>query len=107
MAIRWPFQGTDAAPEQAPPLPPPRFAVGNRVTTRWGRATVEQICDWATLGGRAYQVRHAWSSAPPGFGHFFGEDDIELAGPEPATPNHEEEQEPAAAAPAPAQWELF
>ncbi len=77
MAILWPFPG-HAEPEGPPkPLPPTRFAVGDLVTTRWGRATVIAICDWAYDDGRAILVKHDGSSAPPGFGHIFCDADIE------------------------------
>jgi hypothetical protein len=51
--------------------------VGDRVTTRWGSATVIAICGWAYDDGRAILVKHDWSSAPPGFGHTFSDADIE------------------------------
>ena len=90
MAVIWPFPG-QAEPEGPPkPLPPTRFAVGELVTTRWGRATVIAICDWAYDDGRAILVKHDWSSAPPGFGHIFSDADIE---PRVEQPSEEDEAE--------------
>lgn len=78
MTIHWPFPSQDAPP-QAYDLPAPRFAIGNRVTTRWGRGTVIAVHDWPNVSdSRAYSIRHDWSSGPEGFGHIFGEVDIEL-----------------------------
>lgn len=81
----WPFPGSSCQPpREIPPLPSARFAIGDRVKTRWGRATVIAVHDWDTVGGsRAYTVKHDWSDAPPDFGHLFGEEDCELARPEP------------------------
>ncbi len=77
----WPFPGQNTAPwwECYPPhnLPPPRFAVGDRITTRWGSATVLRIHDCEHFGSRSYHVRHDDSSAPPGFGKTWSEADME------------------------------
>lgn len=77
MSIIWPFPGTDEPHGPPKPLPPTRFAIGDRVTTCWGSATVIAISDWAYDDGRAILVKHDWSSAPPGFGHSFSDADIE------------------------------
>jgi hypothetical protein len=72
------FDGTEQDP------PPPRFAVGDRVVTAWGRATVIAIHEMPWFGSaRVYTVKHDWSDAPAGFGHHFGENECEPAGPEP------------------------
>lgn len=77
--ILWPFPGQPASPPPVHDLPQPRFSVGDRVTTRWGRATVMKVEDWPDcMGDRIYHVRHDWSDAPPGFGHLFGEGDMTL-----------------------------
>jgi hypothetical protein len=88
--VHWPFPGTDGrtgmngAPLVRALLPPARFVDGDWVSTRWGTALVLKVCDWAAIGGRAYHVRHTWCDSPPGFGHFFGEDECEPAAkPEP------------------------
>lgn len=78
MAVLWPFPGHPV--EHRPPhnLPPPRFAVGDRVTTKWGSATVQRVCDYyGCSGSRTYHLRHDWCSSPEGFGHFFDEDDMQ------------------------------
>lgn len=76
----WPFPGADPSRwwEAYPPhnLPPPRWAAGDRVQTRWGRATVLSVHDWEFFGSRAYHVRHDGSEAPPGFGKTWGEEDM-------------------------------
>jgi hypothetical protein len=77
----WPFPGQPQRPwwECCPPhnLPPPRFAVGDRVETRWGAATVLRVYDHEHFDGRAYQLRYDWAQdAPPGFGHRWGESDM-------------------------------
>jgi len=63
----------------APPDPWPaaaRFRQGDRVETRWGRATVLRVFDTPHFeSARSYLVKHDWSNAPPGFGHEFGEDE--------------------------------
>jgi hypothetical protein len=94
----WPFPGQPQRPwwECCPPhnLPPPRFAVGDRVETRWGAATVLRVYDHEHFDGRAYQLRYDWAQdAPPGFGHRWSESDmrplVEASGSaddEPATP---------------------
>ncbi len=77
----WPFPGqsSDRWWEAYPPhnLPPPRFAVGDRVETRWGSATVLRIYDYEHFDGRRYQLRYDFSSAPEGFGHGWGENDMQ------------------------------
>ena len=77
----WPFPGQNTAPwwECYPPhnLPPPRFAVGDRVQTRWGYATVTRIYDYEYFDGRLYQLHYDWSSAPVAFGHRWSEADME------------------------------
>lgn len=77
----WPFPGQEAAEAFGPcqPLPLARFAAGDSVATRWGRGTVIAVQECAWNAYRAYGVRHTWSSAPEGFGHFFDEDELELA----------------------------
>jgi hypothetical protein len=77
-ATHWPFPGQEHLPAPVYDLPPARFAVGDQVKTRWGTATVLKVNDWPAIAGRAYLVKHTWSTAPEGFGHQFGEDDIEL-----------------------------
>lgn len=76
----WPFPG-HASPwwEAYPPhnLPPPRFAVGDRVRTRWGSYTVLVVRDRELFGSREYHCRPDGSSAPPGFGHAWGEADMQ------------------------------
>lgn len=61
-------------PDPTEDLPPARYAIGDRVTSSWGRGTVCGVEVWA-MGdaGRAYTVHHDFSSAPPNFGHCFGE----------------------------------
>lgn len=77
----WPFPGQPQRPwsECYPPhnLPPPRFAVGDRVVTRWGRATVLRVYDHEHFDGRAYHLRFDFSSAPEGFGHQWSEADMQ------------------------------
>lgn len=79
--VIWPFPGQNTAPwwECYPPhnLPPPRFAVGDRVTTRWGSATVLRVHDCEHFGSRSYHVRHDYTNAPPGFGKTWSEGDME------------------------------
>ncbi len=77
MRVIWPFPGQDEPHGPPKPLPPTRFSVGDRVTTRWGSATVIAICGWAYDDGRAILVKHDWSSAPPGFGHHYSDADME------------------------------
>lgn len=72
----WPWPGQPVPHLVLPYLPPPRFAAGERVGTRWGSGTVIRVLDWALFESRAYLVRLVGSSAPPGFGHRFGEDDL-------------------------------
>lgn len=83
----WPFPG-QSAPwwEHLPPhnLAPPCFAVGDRIETRWGRATVLRIYDHEHFDGRAYHVRHDGTASPPGFGKTWSESDMQPAEPEPA-----------------------
>lgn len=114
MAVLWPFPGADEPHGPPKPLPPTRFAVGDIVTTRWGRATVIAIHDWAYDDGRAILVKHDWSSAPPGFGHTFSDADIELRVEQPSEEEDAEAFQPAAeprqamaAVELPAQWSLF
>lgn len=95
MAVLWPFPGTDEPHGPPKPLPPTRFAVGDLVTTGWGRATVIAICGWAYDDGRAILVKHDWSSAPPGFGHTFSDADIELRVEQPSDGEDAEEFHPA------------
>lgn len=57
---------------------PPRFARGDRVRTRMGRATVLRDLVYALDGERCYLVRHTWADGDPEFGHVFREGDIEL-----------------------------
>ena len=111
----WPFPGTDEPHGPPKPLPPTRFAVGDRVTTRWGRATVIAICAWAyDDDNRAILVKHDWSSASPGFGHIFSDADIEPRVEQPSDENADEVFRPAgepcqavAAVEQPAQRSLF
>lgn len=98
----WPFPGQEDARWwiDYPPhnLPAPRFAVGDRVTTRWGSATVTRILDYYGLdGSRVYSVRHDWSSSPEGFGHFFEEAGMQPLVEHQAEPEPEEVFQPAAA----------
>jgi len=106
----WPFPGTDWSWAAYPPhnLPPPRFSVGDRVQTRWGRATVVRIHDWEWFGSRAYHLRDDGSDAPPGFGKTWSESDMEPVVDLPAG-DEDDELPPCMAAPraeAP-QLELF
>lgn len=104
MSVHWPFPGQDEGPPPVYDLPPPRFAVGDRVITRWGWATVGRVMDWPNCSDtRAYHVRHDWCDSPPGFGHIFGEADME---PLVEPPRTEEPADEPPAAPAP-QLELF
>ena len=96
MAVLWPFPGQDEPHGPPKPLPPTRFAVGDRVTTRWGSATVIAICEWAYDDGRAILVKHDWSSEPPGFGHLFSDADIELRVEQPPGEDDAEAFQPAA-----------
>lgn len=77
----WPFPGQPQRPwwECCPPhnLPPPRFAVGDRVETRWGAATVLRVYDREHFDGRAYHLRFDFSSAPDGFGKTWSEADMQ------------------------------
>lgn len=94
----WPFPGQEVAWwEHYPPhnLPPPRFAVGDCVETRWGRAVVISVKDYEGLAGRCYLVKHDWSSAPPGFGHWFGEHGMQPAGPLPQWLDDDDDDAPA------------
>lgn len=75
----WPFPNSGEPWWHAYPphnMPPPRFAVGDRVRTRWGSYTVLSVHDWEYFGGRAYHCRPDGSSAPPSFGHTWGEHDM-------------------------------
>lgn len=107
----WPFPGASGPWWEAYPphnLPPPRFAVGDRVRTRWGSYTVLSVSDHEFFGSRAYHCRPDGSSAPPGFGHQWGEADMEPLVERIAEP---EDDELFQAAPAPGprleQLELF
>jgi hypothetical protein len=72
-----------------------RFRQGDRIETRWGRATVLAVYDYPYFeSARSYQVKHDWSDAPPGFGHQFGEDECRPAGPEPTYTDDEETTTP-------------
>lgn len=106
----WPFPVQDAARwfEAYPPhnLPPPRFAVGDRVETRWYFGTVIRVFDCEHFGSRCYQVRGDGSDAPPGFGHRWAEDDMQPARERPAEPEEDAPAQPAPRAEAP-QLELF
>jgi hypothetical protein len=77
-ATHWPFPGQAHLPPPVYDLPPPHFAVGDQVKTRWGTATVLRVFDWPGVSGRSYLVKHTWSTTPDGFGHQFCEDAIEL-----------------------------
>lgn len=96
----WPFPGqsSDRWWEAYPPhnLPPPRFAVGDRVTTRWGSATVLRIHDWEHFGSRGYHLRFAGSDAPAGFGNTWGEADMQPLVERQAAPEPEEVFQPVA-----------
>jgi hypothetical protein len=107
----WPFPGANGPWWEAYPphnLPPPRFAVGDRVRTPWGGYTVLVVRDYEHFGSRSYHCRPDGSSSPPGFGHTWGEDDMEPLVEQPAAP---EPVEVFHAAPAPRaqveQMELF
>ena len=107
----WPFPGQSEGRwwENYPPhnLPPPAFSVGDRVVTRWGTATVLRVYDYEGFAGRAYQVRYDFSSAPPGFGHQWGENDMQPAPPPCADWDEPEEPAPAPVKVAAPQLELF
>jgi hypothetical protein len=62
------------SPDPPQDLPPACYAIGDRVTSKWGNGTICGVEAWA-MGdaGRAYNVHHDFSSAPPNFGHCFGE----------------------------------
>lgn len=110
--VIWPFPGQNTSPwwEFYPPhnLPPPRFAVGDRVTTRWGSATVLRVYDHEHFDGRAYQLRYDFSSSPPGFGHQWSEADMQPLVEQAAEPDPEEVFQPAPTAAARVeQMELF
>lgn len=107
----WPFPGQASAPwwECYPPhnLPPARFAPGDRVTTRWGTATVLQAYDYEHFDGRAYQIRYDGSSAPPGFGHRWSEADMQPLVEQAAEPEADEAIEPVKPRRVTAQADLF
>lgn len=90
----WPFPGQscDRWWEAYPPhnLPAPRFAVGDRVTTRWGSYTVLSVRDHEFFGGREYHCRPDGSTAPPGFGHTWSEADMQPLVERQAEPEPEE-----------------
>jgi hypothetical protein len=60
-----------------PQLPPARFAIGDRVVSSWGDATVIRVFDGGLNARRSYLIKHDWSNAPAGFGHCFGEHELE------------------------------
>lgn len=97
----WPYPVQPSAELEPQNLPPPRFAVGDRVTGRWGDATVIKPLDWGSLeGSRAYLIKHDWADGPPTFGHEAYEDDLQ-----PGQPRSEPEpDEPSAQL---AQLEMF
>jgi hypothetical protein len=111
----WPFPGQEGPWWEAYPphnLPPPRFAPGDRVTTRWGSATVQRVYDCEYFDGRLYQLRYDWSSsAPPGFGHRWSENDMEqiAEGDQPAQVEADPQPQPPVLSDAPTleQLELF
>lgn len=79
----WLIPSTTRAPGQ-------KFVPGDRVLTRWGRATVLNAYERPYFdSARSYHVRHDWVDSPPGFGHHFGENECEPGGPEPV---YEEEE---------------
>lgn len=89
----WPFPGDNTPWWHAYPphnLPPPRFAIGDRVTTRWGSATVLQVHDWEHFGSRGYHLRYDFSSSPPGFGHTWSEADMHPLAEHPAESEDDE-----------------
>jgi hypothetical protein len=89
-------------------MPPPRFAVGGLVETRWGSATVLRVYDHEHFDGRAYQLRYDWvQDTPPGFGHHWSESDMQPAGPRPTWHDEPAQAEVAPAAKAEPQLELF
>lgn len=93
----WPFPGCNGPWwESYPPhnLPPPRFAPGNRVRTRWGSYTVLVVHDHEHFGSRSYHCRPDGSSAPPGFGHTWGEDDMEPLVDRPSEPEPADQPAP-------------
>lgn len=96
----WPFPGQSADQwfEAYPPhnLPPPRFDVGDRVTTRWGRATVLRVHDCEHFGSRGYHVRYDGSDAPAGFGKTWSEADMQPLVEQPAELDDDEVFQPAA-----------
>lgn len=106
MTVHWPFPG-DTSPPPVYDLPPPKFATGDRVESRWGWATVIKPLDWPGLdGSRKYLVKHDWSTGPEGFGHCFGELDLMPLAHQPVA---EEPHEPVTRTPVacPAQADLF
>jgi len=109
--IHWPFPGQEGNEHLQPPhnMPPPRFAVGDRISTRSGTATVMAIKDTEGLNGRTYHVRHDWvTDAPPGFGHFYDENSMQPHVDPPPEPDADDiEPRPAHQAAEPPQLELF
>jgi hypothetical protein len=96
----WPFPGQGTSPwwDAYPPhnLPPPRFAVGDRVETRWYTGTVIRVYDCEHFGSRLYTVRGDCSDAPPGFGHRWSEHDMQPARPRAVEPEEDEAPQLAA-----------
>lgn len=96
----WPFPNSgEPWWHSRPPhnMPPPRFSEGDRVRTRWGSYTVLSVLDWEHFGSRAYHCRPDGSGAPPGFGHTWGEADMEPLAEQAAELEPEEVFQPAPA----------
>ena len=60
-------------------LPPQRFAVGDRVLTNWGRATVRRARFRHQWLWWEYHVRHDFLATPENFGHWFRESELQPA----------------------------
>ena len=101
----------DPWPSYWPHVPatlPPRFARGDRVRTRMGRATVLRDLVYALDGERCYLVRHTWADGDAEYGHMFREGDIELLMAAPTTEPEGDLEEPVTPVVAPAvQLALF
>lgn len=97
----WPFPGQEhLPPPPLPDLPPAKYTVGDRVESHWGSATVLKVLDTAGIDGtRDYQIHHDWSDAPPGFGHFFSEGELQPG--RPKTPAVDVDGDPQRAAASP------
>ena len=81
-------------------LPPAKYAIGDRVTSPWGDATVIAVTDSDWFGSRCYRIKHDWSQSPPDFGHHFGEADLQPCRPAEAWLDEATEEEADAPEPA-------